>query len=180
MSYNLWTNGVTDADRFARLFNKSWRSRDPLSGIVDGVNQYFYANYPPILSSGSIGVYTSGSAPLATSEWTVDYESGLFTLNTAPSVQPSATYQFAKYPDLVIKSILVAGFDKMEMLWTRGLYLSETTGAGVVPITESSAYAYVTNSSGSEPMNNAGVSFSASRAQIGFYVSCAQLAFIKS
>lgn len=179
MAYDLWVNGIADVDRFARLFNKSQRSRDPLSGIVDGVNQYFYANYHPIMTSGSVGVYTSGSAPLASTEWTLDYDSGLITLATAPSVQPSASYQFAKYPEMTIKSILVAGFDEMEGMWPRNLYLSETTGSGVVPIVETSPFAYITDSSGSEPYNAAGVAFSASRTQIGFFAKCAQLAFYR-
>ena len=179
MPYNLWTDGLTDVDRLVRLFQKQQRSHEPLSGLADGVNQYFYAQYTPILSSGSVYVYTSGSSPLTSTDYTLDYDSGLFTFNTAPSVQPSASYLTARYSDTAMRSLLVAGFDEMELKWYRGLCLSETTGS-LTLITESSAAAYITDSSGSAPTAVNGVPFEESRAQIGFFAKCVQLAYIKS
>lgn len=180
MAYNLWTNGVTDVDRVARLFNKQTRAHEPLSGLVDGVNTYFYTQYHPLLTSGSMGLYTSGSAPLSSTDYVVDYDAGLVTFTAAPSVQPSATYQTAKFPEMTMRSILVAGFDEMENIWYRGLCLSETTGSGVTYITEDSSAAYITDSSGSAPFSVNGVLFENSRAQIGFFVKCVQLAFYRT
>jgi len=179
MSYNLWTQGVTDVDRILHLFNKKTVGRDPLSGIVDDVNQYFYTNYQPILSSGSVGVYTSGSSPIASTEYTIDYSAGLVTFNTAPSVQPSMTYQTARLSDYDMKSILVTGFDEMETMWFRGFALSETVGNAVVPITEDSPTAYITQSTGSDPQIGT-IYFADSRAQIGLYIKCVQLAYIRN
>jgi hypothetical protein len=176
MAFDLWTDGVTLIDRVARLFNRHQITRDPLSGLVDGSNVVFYAHYPPILSSGSVAVYTSGSA-LASGDYALDYDTGAFVLSTAPSVQPAASYTTAKYPDSAIRSILVAGFDEMEGWWTRGWYLSEQVSE-VVPITEASSYAYVVNSSGSDPSVAAGY-FSTQRAQLNFYTKCTQLSFYR-
>lgn len=176
MSYNLWTDGLADVDRIARLFNKTVIGRDPLSGVVDGVNQYFYTQYTPILSSPAPNVYTSGSAPLATSEYTLDYDAGLVTFNVPPIVQPVASYTTAKYSDTTVRSILVAGFDEMEGLWFRGLALSESVGSEVIPITESSGSAYITLSTGSDPQVGS-IYWGQSRNQINLYAKCVQLAF---
>jgi len=178
MAFELWTDGITLVDRVARLFNKRYVARDPLSGVVDSVNTIFYANYPPILSSGSMGVYTTGSAPLASSAYTVDSDFGALYFNTAPSVQPVASYSTAKYSDLTVRSLLVAGFDEMEGLWFRGYSLSTTVGS-IVPITESSATAYVVDTSGSDPVIGS-VYFSTSRNQLNLYAKCVQLAFYRT
>ncbi len=179
MPYNLWTDGLQDVDRLVRLFSKQQRSHEPMSGLADGVNQYFYTQYTPILSSGSVYLYTSGSNPLTSTDYALDYDSGLAILNTAPSVQPSASYQTARYSDTTIRSLLIAGFDEMELRWYRGLCLSETIGS-LTLITETSGSAFITDSSGSAPFSVNGIPFENSRAQIGFYAKCVQLAYIKS
>jgi hypothetical protein len=178
VSYNLWTNGIIDADRYVRLFNKQQRAHEPMSGLVDGVNQYFYAQYTPMLTSGSVGIFTSGSVPLASTAYTLDYDAGLVIFNAAPVVQPSITYTTARYSDWVMKSLLIAGFDEMELLWHRGFCLSETLGS-LTLVTEDSAAAYITDSSGSAVTGTNGV-FEASRSQVGFYAKCVQLAYLKS
>jgi hypothetical protein len=179
MPYNLWTDGLADVDRLVRLFNKQQRSREPMSGLADGVNTYFYAQYTPILSSGSVYLYTSGSDPLVSTDYVLDSNSGLVIFDTAPSVQPSITYQTARYSDMTMRSLLIAGFDEMELRWYRGLCLSETIGS-LTLITETSGSAYITDSSGSAPSAINGVAFENSRAQIGFYAKCVQLAYLKS
>lgn len=179
MAYNLWTDGLQDVDRLVRLFNKQQRSHEPMSGLVDGVNQFFYTQYTPILSSGSVGLYTSGSNPLTSADYSLDNESGLATLVAAPSVQPTISYQTARYSDLTIRSLLIAGFDEMELKWYRGLCLSETIGS-LTLVNEASTTAYITDSSGSAPASINGILFENSRAQIGFYAKCVQLAYIKS
>jgi hypothetical protein len=178
MAYNLWTNGFLDVDRLVRLFNKQQRAHEPMSGLVDGVNQYFYAQYTPILTSGSVGIFTSGSVPLASTEYILDYGAGLAILTTAPVVQPSITYQTARYSDYVMKSLLIAGFDEMELTLHRGFCLSETLGT-LTLVTEDSPTAYITDGSGNPPAG-AGGDFDTSRSQIGFYAKCVQLAYLKS
>jgi hypothetical protein len=179
MPYNLWTDGLQDVDRLVRLFNQQQRSHEPMSGYVDGVNQYFYTQYTPILSSGSVYLYTSGSVPLAAAEYALDYSSGLVAFNTAPTTQPTISYQTARYSDVTMRSLLIAGFDEMELQWYRGLCLSETIGT-LTLINETSGSAFITDSSGSAPYSVNGIPFENSRAQIGFYAKCVQLAYIKS
>jgi hypothetical protein len=180
MAFELWTDGVRLVDRFIRLFDKRPVGRDPLSGIVDGSNTIFYSNYQPILSSGSVGLYTSGSLVFVqNTDYTLDYDAGMFNFTNAPSVQPTASYVTAKFSDYQIKSILVAGFDEMEGRWHRNYSLSLTTDAGVVPITEDSATAYITDSSGSDPVIGS-ITFSQSRTQLNLYAKCVQYAYLTS
>lgn len=178
MPFELWTDGLLVVDRFGRLFSKRSIARDPLSGVVDGVNTIFYANYYPILSSGSMAVYVGGNTATAASTYTVDYDAGCFTFSPAPVSQPQASYTFAKYTESIMRSVMVAGFDEMEGRWFRGLFLSSTLNS-VTPITESSSTAYLVNSSGSDPTIGA-ITWSQSRAQIDFYAKCTQLAFYRS
>jgi len=182
MSFDLWTDGLRTVDRFARLFNKTVVARDPLSGVLDNANLYYYSQYTPILSTSAVNVYTSGSIALTpTTDYTVDYDAGLFSFVSAPSVQPVASYTTAKYPEQTMRSILVAGFDEMEGLWYRGLTLSESIGNVVVPIVETSGSAYITTSTGSDPVIPlSGLLWSQSRSQINLYVKCVQLAFYRS
>jgi hypothetical protein len=151
-------------------------ARDPLSGIVDSSNTVFYSTYRPILSSGSVGVRVSGSL---TSAYTLEAEQGCFIFTSAPAAQPVADYTIAAYPDRVIRSVIVAGFDEMELQWFRGLALSETQGTGQLILAgESSANAYVVNSSGSDPPVGS-VFFSTSWAQRALLGACIQLAYVK-
>lgn len=178
MAFELWTDGLTVVDRTARLFNKRVVARDPLSGVVDSVNTTFYANYYPLLSSGSIGLYVGGNTAVSPSQYTIDYDAGCFVLTPAPVSQPVASYTFAKYSEMTIRSVMVAGFDEMEGRWFRGLSLSDTLNS-LVPITESSSHAYLVDSSGSDPAVGA-ISWSQSRAQIDFYAKCTQVAFYRT
>lgn len=178
MAFNLWTDGVTLIDRVARLFNKHQIARDPLSGVVDGVNTVFYANYPPMLSTGSLGVYY-GATTVPASAYSVDFDAGtIFFSDDPPVVQPTASYTTVKYTNATIRSLLVAGFDEMEGWWYRGWALSDVLSS-VNPITEDSAYAYIVNSTGSDPTIGS-VTFSTSRAQLNLYTKCTQLAFYRT
>ena len=178
MAFELWTDGLTVVDRTARLFNKRVVARDPLSGVVDSVNTIFYANYYPLLSSGSVGLYVGGNTAVSSSSYTIDYDAGCFVLTPAPVSQPTASYTFAKYSETTIRSVMVAGFDEMEGRWFRGLSLSSTLSA-ITPITESSSLAYIVNSTGSDPTVGS-ITWSQSRAQIDFYAKCTQLAFYRT
>ena len=179
MAFDLWTDGVRLVDRFARLFNVQYIGRDDLSGLVDGSNVVFYSTYHPILSSGSTEVRVSNSV-ISSGSYTVNHEPGVFTFTNAPVAQPQATYTIARYPDRVIRSVLVAGFDEMELRWFRGLQLSSTVGTGQITlITEDSDNAYVVNSSGSDPPVG-GIFFSSSRVQQAFFARCVNLAFLQT
>lgn len=178
MAFELWTDGLAVVDRIGRLFNRRSIARDPLSGVVDGVNVTFYANYYPIMSSGSLALYVGGETAVSPASYTIDYDAGCFVLSPAPVSQPSASYTFAKYTESIMRSVMVAGFDEMEGRWLRGLSLTESLSA-VVPVTESSPTAYIVDSSGSDPVMGA-ITWSQSRAQIDFYAKCTQLAFYRT
>ena len=171
-------DGLRLADRYVRAFNLQYIARDPLSGVVDSSNTVFNSTYRPILSSGSQGVRLGGVLQSGSS-YTVEAEQGVFIFNTAPSVQPIADYTIAAYPDRLIRSVMVVGFDEMELLWFRGLALSETQGTGqIILSSQDSNNAYVVNSSGSDPpIGN--IFFSTSWAQRALYGACVQLAFVK-
>jgi hypothetical protein len=177
-AFDLWTDGATVARRFTTVFNQSSIGRDGLRGVVNSVNTLFYANYTPILSSGSVAIYTSGSDPLSASGYSLDYDSGLFTLTVAPSVQPTASYTTARYSNNTLRSVLVAGFDLMESLWFRQFTLSTVVGETPVPVDETSPAAYIVNSSGSDPQIS-NYTLSTSRNQINLFASCVQIAFIQ-
>ena len=171
-------DGYRLGDRYTRIFNLQYIARDALSGIVDGSNVVFSSTYRPILSSGSTGVYINNTLQSG-STYTLEDEQGVFIFNSAPASQPSASYTIAAYPDRVIRSVMVAGFDEMELTWFRGLALSETEGTGqIVLASQDSANAYVVDSSGSDPPIASRL-FSTSWAQRAFMARCIQLAYIK-
>ena len=112
MAFELWTDGVRLVDRFIRLFDKRPVGRDPLSGIVDGSNTIFYSNYQPILSSGSVGLYTSGSLVFVqNTDYTLDYDAGMFNFTNAPSVQPTASYVTAKFSEIFFLDVFCGSLD---------------------------------------------------------------------
>jgi len=172
-------NGYRLADRFARVFNLRYIARDPLSGVVDSSNTVFYSTYSPILTSGSTGVRISGTLQSG-SAYTLEAEQGVFIFTSAPSAQPVADYTIAAYPDRVIRSILVAGFDEMELWWYRGLYLSEVQGTGQITLAhQDSSSAFIVNSSGSDPPIGDRF-FSNSQAQLALYGRFVQLVFYRT
>lgn len=175
-AFDLFNEGVLLVDRYARIFNVQQLARDPLSGLVDGSNTVFYSTYSPILTSGSVGIYLNNVLQSA-SGYSVDHTPGAFIFNTAPSVQPQATYKTARYNADIIKGILVSGFDEMELRWYRGLSLSETEGTGqIVLADQDSVNGYIVNSSGSNPPIGDKF-FSTSNVQLAFYARCTQVAF---
>ena len=172
-------NGLRLADRFARVFNLRYIARDPLSGVVDGTNKVFYSTYSPILSSGSVEVRL-GDTLVSSGSYSVNYEPGAYLFNFAPSIQPVSTYTIAAYPDRVIRNILVAGFDEMELWWYRGLYLSEVQGTGQITLAhQDSTSAFIVNSSGSDPPIGDRF-FSNSQAQLALYGRFVQLVFYRT
>lgn len=184
MAFNLWTDGVRLLSRISRELNTHYIHNDPLSGIVDSSNVVFFSTYTPILSSGSTEVRDNTNAVVSSGSYSVDHEPGTFTFTFAPIYQPRATYTTARFPDRVLRSFLVAGFDEMESRWSRGYTLSDVVGVSIVnPITEDSAAAYVVNTSGSQPVLNASgplgpIYVFDSRTQIGFFTKCVHYAYL--
>ena len=168
--FDLATDGVTLFQRVEPVLVKRKVARDPLSGLVDGANQVFYTSYAPILTSGSLSVFTSGSLVGGT----VDYETGEVTLAAAPSVQPAATYTFTPFTTSAQLSFLIAGFHLMETRWPRGWKLVD---AGGVAADETSAAVRVVDSGGADPACGT-LTFSTSQAQIGFFFACLRLAYL--
>jgi len=171
-AYDLAVQGIVNFARYGRVLSQRKIARDPLSGVVDGTNTTFYSQYFPILTSGSLLVYTSGSQVSGTA----DYDTGEITLNTAPSVQPLATYTFTPFAASQVLQFVVDGFTEMENRWTRGWQLVDATGQ---PANENSANIYVADSSGSDPVCGA-ILFSESIAQIGFLQACTEYTYIRA
>lgn len=133
MSYDVKTQGIVDY----RLTNDRLKKqvRDPLEGIV-GVNTVFRARYYPVSGAPTPVVYTSGS--VASSEYSVDNDTGTVVFNNAPSAQPSMTYYWSNMTDDEVVDILVGAFQEMEMRWPRRWKLVDSDGTTEV-FTPSSA-----------------------------------------
>jgi hypothetical protein len=170
-------SGIAAVERYVSLFNIQTVTRDPLSGIVDSSNVVFRTTYSPIMTSGSLGVYLNNSLQSA-ADYSVDHPSGTIIFNSAPSVQPQATYQMSAYPDSVLRGLLVAGFDEMELRWFQGLSLSSVQGTGQILLADqNSVNAFVVNTSGSDPPIG-DIFWSTSNAQIAFFARCVQYAYV--
>ena len=170
--YDLAIHGFAAFARQDTLLGSRRIPRDPLVGIVDGVNRTFYASYFPLLTSGSAGVTVGGSGSSAL----VDYETGEFILTAAPAAQPIASYTFTPYTPGQILAFVISGFEEMETRWTRGWRLVDELGA---PADETSAHLYVVDSSGSDPMCGP-VAFSASPVQRAVLHLCNQMVFLRA
>lgn len=171
MPYDLTIQGYADFTRQTSIFSQRKISRDPLSGVVDGSNTIFGANYYPILTSGSFLVYSSGSLVSGVA----DYDTGEITLDAAPLDQPRATYQFTPYTSQQTTRILMEGFYEMEARWSRGYTLIDSSGS---PATETSpSILIVDRTTGSDPQCGPTL-FSVSAAQVGFFQACVRYQFL--
>lgn len=164
MAYDLIVEGVRDFARLDRVLAQRKIARDPLSGVVDGSNKVFYTNYSPILTSGSLIVYSSGSQVGGMA----DFDTGEVTLTVVPATQPLATYTFIPHTLSQQVSFLIAGFYLMEGRWARGWKLVDVAG---VAADENSANVYVDDGGGGDPLS--GVS-----AQIGAFMACCRYSYI--
>jgi hypothetical protein len=167
--YDLAVQGFVDFPRYAIALDQRKIARDPLSGVADGTNKTFYTTYSPILTSGSLQVYTSGSLVSGTA----DYNTGEITLALAPSVQPKATYTFTPFTTTQTLQFLTSGFDEMEMRWSRGWRLVNSAGTLA---DESSDQLNVVDDTGGDPTCGF-TTFSNSRIQVGFLMACCEYRF---
>lgn len=172
MAFDLIVDGVAWLNRLDLGYAKRKVSRDPLSGRVGGGNTVFFTSYAPILTSGSLVVYTTSSgSPVSGS---ADYDTGEVILDVVPTVQPTATYTVIPHTLSQQLSFLIGGFQIMESVWSRSWKLVDANGAAA---DEESASVLIVNSSGADPTCGA-VAFSASGTQIGFYMACVRYAYL--
>jgi len=170
--YDLVSRGFTDFVRLADVIDQRSISRDPLSGILDGVSKTFHTSYFPILTSGSLGIYVNN----ALVPGTANYDTGEVTLTSVPVSQPFANYITTPYTASQISQFTIAGFYEMEGRWTRGWQLLDGTGAWA---DENSANVYLVDGSGNDPAAGS-ITFSTSRAQIAFFLACCEYRFLKT
>ena len=176
--YNLLVEGIRDLSRYTSLLQQKKLAHDPMSGIVDGSNRTFYTQFSPVLTSGSLTTYVSGS--LAAIEST-DYDTGVVTLTTAPAKQPDATYTFTPFTSSQQVSMLMSGFDEMQSRWVRSDWYLTSGSVVLTEATEDSTAIYVVqkSSTGSlvDPPCSGSVPFSALRTQVRFYTACCEYAY---
>ncbi|NIQ88598.1 MAG: hypothetical protein GWN93_05780 [Deltaproteobacteria bacterium] len=121
--YNLADRGVKDFRIRIDKLNRAMR--DPLEGVV-GDGTVFRMRYRPVAETPTPILYTSGS--LGDDMYELDAESGTVVFNSAPSVQPTATYYWSNMTDDTVREVLFAGFHEMEGRWPRRFKLVDGSG----------------------------------------------------
>ena len=164
MAFDLAIDGVALFGRLDGVLAQEKISRDPLSGVIDGVNRIFHTTYHPILSSGSVLVYEGVNLVAGI----VDVDTGEVSTGSAPNVQPMATYTFTPYSLTQQLTLLLSGFYKMETEWVRGWRVVDSGGN---PADENSDFLYVQDTNGADPLTGVG-------AQTGFYMACCRWAYL--
>lgn len=171
--YDLGVQGFTGFARFGRALQQTAIARDPLTGLVDGVNRTFFTNYAPILTSGSLAVWVNAvSVP-----GTYNADTGEVTLTTPPLYPPVASYTFTPYTATQILQFLIGGFQVMEGEWW-GRDWKLVDGAGAFA-DETSANLYVADKNGTDPVCGS-FTFATSWAQISFYLACVNLHYLRT
>lgn len=171
-AFDLAVSGIVGFTRTGTVFVRRPISRDPLGGIVDGANRVYHTNFYPVLTSGSLRVY-DGNDLVAGS---ADYDTGEITLDHPPVNQPLASYTFSPFTALQTLQFVIAGFDEMELRWSRGYKLVDSGGNSA---DETSDAILVADSSGADPVCGTRV-FSASRVQIAFLMLCTEYRYYLS
>ena len=176
--YDLYVDGLRDIQR-SLLYRKVRVSRRGLVGVVDSLNKVFYTPHQPLLSAATTVIHTSGSVVDA-STYDLDAESGCVEFDSAPSVQPEASYYQVDMTDSQVRDILWRGFVEMESRWTRGYRLSSGS-ASYVAATGDEAHAYVMGPVlATDPVIAGTVTFSTSLAQRALFLACAELMMLIS
>ena len=178
--YDLRVDGLRDLTRWT-LFQTRKITRDPTSGVLNGINPVFRTTYYPIMSSGSLILHHSSGSTIVDSH-TVDYDTGTVIFAAAPSVQPLATYTYSSLSDDERVDVLMKGFDEMQSRWDRPFYLSSSS-ASYVAAAGSEAHIYVVSRTSAGAVSDpvCGVStFSAERMQIAFYLLCTEYSYLSS
>ena len=170
--YELLTTGQADLINFTRLVDIKKIARDPLTGVVDGSNPTFFANFSPLLSSGSTSVLVSGVAQTGV----IEYDTGQFNLNSAPSAQPFAWYTFTSWTVEQMTRVLLRGFDEMESRWARGFRLSSSSSSFVLPTVSDAAIYLIDKDVVQDPVYLNGT-WSLMRSQVALYMKCCEFAY---
>lgn len=176
--YDLRVDGLRDLAR-RKVIRTRKVYRDPLTGVLNGVNVVFRSTYYPIGSSGSMFLHDSSGSPMVAAH-SVDYDTGTVTFVSAPSSQPMGTYVHQPLTDGEMVDLLISGFDEMQGRWHRPFYLSSNASTYAVA-TGSEAHIYIVTRDGNsvaDPASGART-FSAERVQIGLYMLCCDLAFLQ-
>jgi hypothetical protein len=178
--YNLLVEGVRDLSRYTALLQQRKVAHDPLSGIVDGSNTVFYTQYAPVLTSGSLLGYASGSLFAVA---TMDYDTGCVEFTTAPAKQPDATYTYTPFTQSQQVSMLMAGYDELSSRWLReNWYLSSGSAVLTLPTdTDPNIWLVYSDASGSvltDPACGATMTFSTSRLQVRLYMACCEYSYL--
>lgn len=177
--YNLLTDGIRDLARYTSLLQAKPVAREPMMGLVDGSNTTFYTQVSPMLASGSLSVYVSGSINAYSS---VDYDTGTVILANAPTKQPAASYTFTPFTTSQSVSMLMAGFDEMMSRWVRpNWYLSSGSVNLTNPTdTDTAIWIVYQQTSGSliDPQCSGSLPFSQLRTQVRLYMACCEYAYL--
>lgn len=157
------TNGIN-----AFLARQMWLKmpvvREPLDGLMDGVNVIFNLKSPPALDSTVTVIDSAGNTVTPAS---VDEASGSVVLSTAPTSTLYASYTHCGLTSDQLTGLFVAGFEEMESRWQRGYYLTESSS---IPYVSSNSVTVVDPEIGSS-------TFSVRPAQTNFLVGCMTYVF---
>lgn len=165
--YDLVADGLVDIRRFVRPRKIA---RDPLSGVIDGVNTYFFSSYSPLFQSTTPSLY-EGATAVSSGSYSVDYDAGLITVTEPPDSQLYLTYDLVAYTNTELKRILMEAFDEMESRYPRDWRLSSGSTA-YAEATENSSAIYVLDGTTVSDPATGDKTFSTSRLQRGFFWAC--------
>lgn len=153
--------------------------REPLVGSVDGYNSVFLVPHRPFLVS-TLLLYAP-SAPLTPVPPSyVDADGGVVILPSAPSERP--TYDCTAVPITLAQTAayVFAGFQLMEMNWSRGLQLSSSSLTFVpAQVTDPHQYVVQVNTNGTMQDPVCGpYTFATSLLQQAFLAQCIELSYL--
>lgn len=157
MSYSQ-TNG-TNAFLARQMWLKMPVVREPLDGLMDGVNVIFNLKSPPALDSTVTVIDSAGNTVTPAS---LDEASGSVVLSTAPASTLYASYTHCGLTSDQLAGLFVAGYEEMESRWQRGYYLVLDTGVYYVSSDDTTVV---------DP-EIGGSTFSVRPAQTNFLVGC--------
>lgn len=141
--------------------------RQPLNGLVDGVNTLFYLATPPMATS-SLTVYSSAGVSLAHTVLSAD--AGSISMTVAPTAPCTASYTHVLLSDTAMATLCTDGFALMESLLPRSWYLYDDNGSTVVSSSNAAAV---------DPVITGTVTFSASVVQKRFFLDACQVVLYK-
>ncbi len=174
--YDLCVDGVF-AFYQRRPGTKKLVRREPLVGIVDGVNTIFLTSHKPFLYD-TLAVYTA-SPFIPASVYSADADGGVIRLALAPAGQAVADYTAVPLTNRQIIYFAWAGFDLMQSLWSRDLRLSSDANAySAASADDTHIYiCSVTDNVPTDPVAGS-LTFSTSTRQKALLARCIEFAFL--